>query len=71
MSAATGDNREPARPGDAVVITGAALITSLGLDRETTWRAVRQGLPVTTSLKALLTAAVLSARIVTDSARDS
>ena len=28
---------------DAVVITGAGMITSLGIDRETTWRAVREG----------------------------
>ena len=42
MSAVTYDN--PALPDDgAVVITGAGMITSLGPDRETTWRAVRDG----------------------------
>jgi len=31
------------RPSEDIVITGAGLITSLGLDRETTWKAVARG----------------------------
>src|SRR5207247_4173637 len=33
----------PGAGDDAVVITGAAVVTSLGLDHETTWRAGREG----------------------------
>src|SRR5947209_1925724 len=33
----------PASPADPVVITGAALVTALGLSREQTWQQVRQG----------------------------
>jgi 3-oxoacyl-[acyl-carrier-protein] synthase II len=29
--------------GQEIVITGAGMITCLGLDRETTWRAVQAG----------------------------
>src|SRR5918993_5098001 len=39
--------------GDNIVITGAALATSLGLDREQTWRAVRAGTCGMTALTAL------------------
>ncbi len=38
-----GTNSSSLSPECEVVITGAGLVSSLGLDRETTWQAVRQG----------------------------
>ena len=44
---------DEASDADNIVITGAALATSLGLDREETWRAVRAGACGMTALTAL------------------